>query len=146
MYSYGITTESMNSTMIIPNNPFSMKILVVAINTIIGYHRGTELLGALPVFSAWEKCSTDLCFALLSCYAVIYARESGGRLTRFLSTRYWRPIRAAQQTTYLFHAPIILAIIGAYLPEIYTITTIMVTALIYLINELSYSSGPFAAN
>ncbi|CAG2117697.1 unnamed protein product, partial [Medioppia subpectinata] len=74
--------------------------LVVVTNTLIGYHRGTELLGELPVFSAWEKGSTDLCLSLLSCYAVIYARESGGRLTRFLSTRYWRPIRAAQQTTY----------------------------------------------
>ncbi|CAG2106476.1 unnamed protein product [Medioppia subpectinata] len=79
-------------------------------------------MGELPVFSAWEKGSTDLCFALLSCYAVIYCRESGGRLTRFLSTRYLRPIRAAQQSAYQFHVPIIMALIGAYLPETYTIT------------------------
>ncbi|CAG2103490.1 unnamed protein product [Medioppia subpectinata] len=102
--------------------------LVVAVNTIIGYLRASALLGELPVFSAWERCSTDLFVSLLSCYAVIYCRESGGRLTRVMSARYWRPMRASQQTLGQFHVPLLITL-TSILPEQHIISPLIVLLL-----------------
>ncbi|CAG2103732.1 unnamed protein product [Medioppia subpectinata] len=84
---------------------------------------GSALLGELPVFSAWERCSTDLYTSLVSCYAVIYGHESRGRLTRFLSSRYWRPFRASQQTSYLFH-------VLSFMPKEYTINSVVIYGIV----------------
>ncbi|CAG2103494.1 unnamed protein product [Medioppia subpectinata] len=79
-------SDSINVTLLAAKTCLMLS-LVVVVNTIIGYLRASALLGELPVFSAWERCSTDLFVSLLTCYAVIYCRESGGRLTRFMSAR-----------------------------------------------------------
>ncbi|CAG2117608.1 unnamed protein product, partial [Medioppia subpectinata] len=90
--------------------------LYIALSFTVIFMRRSDYFGDLPVFSALEHSISGTVVSLILIYMFTFLMENNGIINRVFSSRYWRPIRTIQQTSYLLH-PVLAYWLSPLMPQ-----------------------------
>ena len=75
---------------------------LIPIILLIGFSRRV-VLGGLPIFSALESSFFTMVMSFYLFYHMVNLAQKDSRLSRFLKSPLWRPLRASSRVAYLVH-------------------------------------------
>jgi len=112
-------------------------IIMIAVNGYSKFH----FINALVI------CSYRQFYSMIACYIIYNLSNCDNLLAKFLSSKYWRPLRVSSQTAYLIHPIIVLIILdnlngihdcGIALTSIVALVLLIISYLISIVLTLVF--------